>query len=223
MLRLSRPARAAVGLALTVVHGCSSPATGPAPASTNPTGVAPVADDARSAVRVRACEGPATSLPSALAAGLRPPPAAGAPGVHLTIDDELAALARRAPGGFAGVFYDAQDRGQPVLLLTDPARASEAKAALASGVPHFPVAAAEVRGARWDFAQLYDWYRYLREQGIWNAGTGLTATDIDERANRLYLGTADQAARDRMVDQLGALGLPCDLVLVGISPPVQLR
>lgn len=216
MPRLPRPARALAALALLVAGGCSDAATGPAPGAGDGAGAAPTATGAHNqdVVRVRACDGPATSLPAALAGQL---PTGGDAAARGTIDDHLAALARRVPGGFAGVFYD---QGRPVLLLTDPSRAADAKAALASELPGFEIAAAEARAARWTFAQLYDWYGYLRRRGVWGAAA-VTLTDIDERANRLYLGAADRAERDRLADWLAALELPCDLVRVGVDPPAR--
>lgn len=169
------------------------------------------------AVRLAACEGPALSLPAALAATL---PSVEPTDRAYTIDDRMAALARRAPGGFAGVFYD---QGRPVLLLTDPAQAAAAKLALAPELANFPVADAEARPARWDYAQLNDWYRYVRRQGLSVAASGVVSTDLDEAANRLHFGVLDAATRDRLAARLTELGVPCDLVLVSLqSPPILL-
>lgn len=209
MAYLPRPVHALAAITLCLAGGCSSPAaTSP---EQSPMGIAVTGVRQRIAVPVRSCDGPATSLSAALAAQLpaRDP-------AHPNFDDRLAALSRRVPGGFAGVFYE---DGRPVLLLTDPSQAADAKRALAGELPGFELAAAEPRAARWTFAQLYDWRRYLETQAIWVGTTGVTVADTDERANRVYFGTADQAARDRLVGRLAAMDLPCDLVLVGIDPP----
>ena len=166
------------------------------------------------AMRVRDCEGPATSLPAELAATLDPRPA------PTTQDDQWARIAREVPGGFAGVLYD---NGQPVLMLTRPEEAQEAKAALASHFSpgFFDVAHAEVRRARWDFAQLSDWYAYLDTQGIWRPGNGLRSGDKDEAENRIVYGVVDAASRARFANELDALGVPCDLVLLEIRAPIR--
>jgi hypothetical protein len=180
------------------------------------------AERAASAGRVGACEGPAASLPPQLAAALP------APGAARTPDARWAELARTVPGGFAGVMYDAppadgppRTTGRPVLMLVDPSRAAQAKAALVPHLPGFDVAGADVRAVRWDFAQLYDWYRYLNDR-VWQE-RGVTMSDIDEAANRLVYGAADEAALERITQRLAALPLPCDLVLVRIVPPAQTR
>lgn len=201
-----RAARPLAALALLLgAAGCSR--------STDPDGPRAAPASAR-AVRVADCEGPAASVPPGALAGLPPR------GSFLTIDDRWADLARQVPGGFAGVFYDA---GRPVLMLTDPARAAAAKEALAPHLAGFPVAGAEVRRARWDFAQLTDWYLYLMQRTpLWQGG-GIALADKDEVQNRLFYGAVDAAARDRIAATLGALNLPCDLALVGVTGPVSTR
>lgn len=166
------------------------------------------------AMRVRDCEGPATSLPTELAATLEPRPA------PTNQDDHWAHIAREVPGGFAGVLYD---KGQPVLMLTRPEQAQEAKAALASHFSpgFFDVANAEVRLARWDFAQLADWEAYLSKQGIWRPENGVRSEDLDEAENRIVYGVMDAASRARVAKELDALGVPCDLVLVELRAPIR--
>lgn len=179
-----------------------SPATGPT-----------ATDVSGRAARVRDCNGPALSLSAALAAELPPP------GRIVTHDDDLAQLSRRAPGGFAGVLLD---DGKPVILLVDTTAAAAAKAGVASYYSEFDVAGAEVREARWTFAQLYDWYRYVN-QTIFQDAHGLTSTDIDDASNRIRYGVIDDAARTRILEVLAGLALPCDLVLVDIQAPTILH
>lgn len=150
------------------------------------------------------CEGPAVSLPPAAAAALRPRTGAMVP------DDRWADLALEVPGGFAGVL---RVDGEAVLMLVRPAEAAAAKAALAPALPDFPVASAEVRQARWDFAQLVDWYNYLASTGL---GAGVVIGDKDESANRIRYGVVDEAARERLTRVLEAAGVPCGLVLIEI-------
>jgi hypothetical protein len=117
------------------------------------------------------------------------------------------------------------DNGRPVLMLTRPEEAAAAKAELApllrAQFPDFDLAGAEVRQARWDFAQLHDWQAYVLKQGIARSGSGVNRSDNDELANRISFGVVDAAARARVADELDALGVPCDLVLVKITPPLR--
>jgi hypothetical protein len=153
------------------------------------------------AVRVAACDGPATSLPDSLARLL--PRRTG----NMQPDDKWADLALAVPGGFAGTYYDADHR--LVLRLTHPELAAEAKAALRLPLP-YSLVDATVEAARWDFAQLVDWFNYLRPR----LPAGVSAADKDEALNRIRYSVRSIDARDQVVRALSALGLPCDLVVV---------
>jgi hypothetical protein len=210
--QVARPARTIPMVALSLLGLACSSATGP---DTAP-------ERAASVGLTGACEGRATSLPPQLAATLPPVGSARTP------DDRWAELARRVPGGFAGVMYEAspsdgppRTTGRPIVMLVDPSRAAEAKAALGPHLPGFDVAGADVRAVRWDFAQLHDWYRHLN-RGIWQE-PGVTMSDIDEAENRIVYGAADEAVRDRILQRLTAMSLPCDLVRVRIVPPAWSR
>lgn len=195
-MRVHRPARFLIGLGMLAGGVACSDASAPSP------------PDGPSVRRIAACRGPALDLPEAARASLT------GSGLLVTSDHRWATLAREVPGGFAGVFYDG---GRPVLMLTDPTRAAAAKAALASRIPGFPVAAAEVRRARWTFAQLVEWSGHLKRNAtLWQAG-GIMSADRDEVENRLVYGVADAAALDRVAAMLAALDLPCDLVLLRIE------
>lgn len=161
--------------------------------------------------RVADCVGPARSLDPAIVARL--PPRDG----RMTPDDHWADLAQRVPGGFAGVLYIDK---KPVLMLTDPAQAAAAKKALASSFVGFDISGAEVHSARWNFAQLVDWYNYLGLRGpVWQT-SGLTTGDKDEAINRIRYGVLDEAARDRLVNALAGMEVPCDLIAVEITGPI---
>lgn len=155
-------------------------------------------------VRVAQCAGLAASLPDSLARQL--PPRTG----HMIPDDRWADLATAIPGGFAGVFYDASHT--PILMLTEPAKAAAAKQALAGKIG-FPLQQAEVRQARWDFAQLVDWFNYVFPR---LGGTPVTA-DKDEALNRIRFSVTSIELRDRVVAALAKLPLPCDLIVVDLN------
>lgn len=201
MRRRIRPILALVG-ALTT--GC------------NTSGSAGDVNASRPLVRVRDCEGPARSL-SPIIAALLPRRDGG-----MQPDDQWADLAKEVPGGFAGVILS---NGQPVLFLRDTSTAAAAKRALAPRLRlyNFNVADAVVRPARWDFGQLVDWYNYLliRMNFWWDIG--LTSGDKDESLNRLHYGVEDEKSRERLVERLEAIGVPCDLIVIGIEgrmPPL---
>ena len=159
-------------------------------------------------VKVPDCAGPATSLDPSLAATL--PPRDGS----MNPDDHWADLAKRTPGGFAGIMLA---DGTPTLMLTDPSKAAEAKQALAPSFPSFDIRGAQVREARWNFAQLVDWYNYLAQKtSVW-ATPGITSGDKDEAANRIGYGVEDSTSLGNLVRKLSAMDLPCDLINVRVT------
>lgn len=162
--------------------------------------------------RVADCVGPARSLDPAIVATL--PPRDGS----MMPDDHWANLAQRVPGGFAGVLYV---KNKPVLMLTDPAQEAAAKNALASSFVGFDISGAEVHKARWNFAQLVDWYNYLGIRGpVWQT-SGMTTGDKDEAINRIRYGVVNEAARDRLLQVLAGLEVPCDLIALEITGPIE--
>jgi hypothetical protein len=114
------------------------------------------------------------------------------------------------------------DEGKPVLLLTDVSEAEAAKLALAPSFPNFDIAGAQVREARWNFAQLVDWRLYLAVQYRNWAPPGLTSSDNDEAVNRISYGAADSAALLQMQRNLSGMSLPCDLIVLEIRAPAQI-
>ena len=156
-------------------------------------------------LRLAQCDGPATSLPDSLARQL--PPRTG----RMIPDDRWADLAITTPGGFAGVFRDSTYT--QILMLTDPSQASAAIAAVAGKVG-LGLLPPTVRQARWDFAQLVDWFNYLLPRVA--AGIPMTA-DKDESINRIRFSVISIEQRDRVVAALAALPLPCDLVVVDLN------
>ena len=168
---------------------------------------------ARREIRVRDCEGPPTSLSPELKSTLAPRSG------HMAPDDQWADIAERVPGGFAGVLYSA---GKPVLLLTRPEEAAAAKAALSPLLEGFPVKDASVWPVRWDFVQLVDWYNYFnRQPRLWNLN--VNSADKSEADNRIVYRITDSASLFRVRALLDSLAIPCDLVLLRIAAPIQLR
>ena len=154
---------------------------------------------------------PAYSLPAALRDSLPPIPSNSPDD-----DDRWVQSARTVPGGFGGYFMRAD--GREGIYLKQPEKRAEAVAALnlrpVTGVMIGSDVVAE-RG-RWDYVQLYEWYRYLRprirERGLWS-------TDLDEARNRILIGVESDASRRRLEAELGTLGVPCFLVAIEIGKP----
>ncbi len=161
--------------------------------------------------RVADCDGSALSLPPELRRMLKPRTGEMIP------DDHWADLAERIPGGFAGILYDLNMK--PIMMLTHPEQATAVKAAIASdrAFRHFDVMGARVLKARWDFAQLVDWYNYLAEHtSLWEA-SGIVSGDKNEETNRIYFGVETEPGRQRLIEKLNALHIPCDLVRIGLE------
>ncbi|HEX2076358.1 MAG TPA: hypothetical protein VHG08_01580 [Longimicrobium sp.] len=207
----------AVLLAAALLAACSEPMTGADPAAIS--AVDP--DDPAWVAAAEPCtpRSPALSLTADKREAL--PPLTGR---FDTPDDEWARVAREVPGGWGGLLYV---EGRLTLYLVDPGQREAAVSALErllAGTGHARVVpelrGAAVRRGRWDFAQLYDWYRYLH-QTVWQVG-GMTSSDIDEGANRITYGVANQDARQRLERHLRSLGIPCYLVAIEIRPPAQI-
>jgi hypothetical protein len=81
------------------------------------------------------------------------------------------------------------------------------------------IAHAEVTKARWDFAQLVDWYHYLiGHASVWDT-PGMVNSETNVRTNRIYFGSETEAGRQELKRKLLAVNVPCDLVQIG--PPSE--
>ena len=134
-----------------------------------------------------------------------------------TLDDAWYRLAPHVPGGFAGIYLTpVNGRNTNVLMFVDT---TNLVAALDSLVKYYPSGhrsfardSVVLRVVRWNWVQLYDWYRYV----ILVAGLPdvWTSTDIDETQNRLAFGAATTTARDILLQRLRQLDAPCWLAMV---------
>jgi hypothetical protein len=187
-------------VAILTVAGCHAAAHGTVPSTLTLTQPQPQPPP----VHLAACVGPASSIPDSLFRQL--PPRNG----RMIGDDYWAHLAATVPGGFAGIFYDRSIHRQ-VLMLTQPALTAAARAALAGkiGLGLTPT----VRQARWDFAQLVDWFNYIRPR----LGAVPVIADKDEALNRIRLSVTSVKDRDLVIAALARLPLPCDLVIVDLN------
>jgi len=113
-----------------------------------------------------------------------------------------------------------------VLTFTDPAKADAARAQISQafvdhGFTGLDVGKAEFRSARWTFAELDEWYRYITPK-IGGTGSGVSFTDIDEKANTISIGVIDEASRTALESRLASLNVSCNLVTTVIRPYAQL-
>ena len=138
-------------------------------------------------------------------------------------------LASSEPGGFAGSYLEARPapasapsgRGARRLVVR-LARPTEQEAALRTLVPKLrEISGATVdRGgvvvepARWDFAQLVAWRRFLEPHA--HAVAKILATDIDAAHNRIAYTVPSRSDRVTLHEPLGTLHIPCGLVEVAI-------
>lgn len=140
------------------------------------------------------------------------------PANERTVNDEFASYARAVPGGWGGYFLQ---EGTPTLWLVDPSKRSAAVEALHDrGLTQIPTDVSVIPG-RWNFAQMYDWYRWLKQE---IADTpNLIGTDVQESANRIQFFVAHDSLRAVLDARLVELGTPCRLVAVGVSEPIVPR
>ena len=146
-----------------------------------------------------------------------PPAAAG------TLRDEFSAMARRVPGGFGGLYFDKE--GVLNILLTDPERASEARAALAQerfvqartagpGGERFDLAHARITRGVYSHDQLQRWLDHILREF---AGTP-TMSGIRVHKNKVLLGVSDGTQQEEVLRIVQAVGIPDDAVIVEVSP-----
>jgi hypothetical protein len=147
----------------------------------------------------------------------------------LTEDDRWVALASSAPGGFAGAYVEPSAkpatapsaRGARRLVIR-LARTAEQDAALRAIVPKLREISGKdidrggvvVAPARWDFAQLVEWRRFLEPHA--HAVAKILSTDIDATQNRISYGVPSRSDRSALLEHLGTLHIPCGLVAVTV-------
>ncbi len=104
------------------------------------------------------------------------------------------------------------------MHLVDPAQRDAAIAALEHQLPQRILwQQVIVRPVRWDYGQLYDWYRYL--EPIAYANARITQMGIDVPRNRIVFGVLDETWRERLTHRIEELGVPCLPVSVEVTGP----
>lgn len=150
------------------------------------------------------------------------PDAAQSVPVEQTIDEIYAQMARDNPG-FAGLYLDPDGKTLHVLVKTSasPAETAAVERAVRSHLARYDGPQPdkiEIDPAKYDFAELKEWYDRMGPV-VW-AVPGLVFTDIDEVKNGLRIGVETAEARELVEQRLAELGIPNELVEIEISPPV---
>jgi hypothetical protein len=136
-----------------------------------------------------------------------------------TIDDEFARIARDQIPGFAGHYLD--EHSNSVVYLVDPGGRAAAESYVAEvrsslGLADGPVT---IRPAKYDFLQLREWRDQLLSVLTID---GVVLLDIDETANRIWIGVEDQESIRRVEEMIAAQQVPEDAILVEIhARPVR--
>ena len=155
-----------------------------------------------------------TPLPSVEAASTSP-----------SIDDRFAAIARDVPG--FGAFFLAPPADPPTgyVYLTDPTiDLAPLKASMLRNLATYNPLNPDIQlvplQGRYNWLQLKGWYDDA-EGEIWKLG--VTSTDIQEGANRLEYGVADENAIVAVTQRLRDLGVPDDAFEVYVQTPSKPR
>ena len=144
-------------------------------------------------------------------------------------DDGWAAAARWRPGGFAGEYWgrapewltdeEQQVIARPFIVLFVDTLAGAADLGPQLCRPRPFRECVIMQPARWNFAQLYDWYAELAS-AAWGTGV-VVMSGIAESDNRIIYGVRNAADREVLERRLAELNVPC--FLVGIERREPLR
>lgn len=153
--------------------------------------------------------------PSAPAVPLSAEQRALLPGPSPTSDYVIADLTRDVTGGFGGIM---RPDGIWTMYLVNPALREEATTELLALDAILEAPQVVLKG-RWTFAEMFDWQQYIYVHAGFPAG--MVYADVQEGRNRLEFGVLDETARVDLEAELTALDVPCYLVAIGISAPIQ--
>ena len=135
------------------------------------------------------------------------------------LDREFAQLAREVPG-FGGM--SRRSDGSALILLTDLARATAAKQAVAAksrllrGIDANRI---EFRTAQFDYLSLTDWKAQLRSS---LDVPGLVFLDIDESSNHVRIGVEPGTSHELVASEVTKLDIPSDAVTIEDTSPIRL-
>lgn len=151
------------------------------------------------------------------------PPAAGDPpglrGAFKTMDDMLLDVANLVPG-FGGMYVDETEE---VLYVYSVGRndAAALRGAIATvfGPDTVPSGGVRVIQGTYTLPQLFGWYQLINQR-IFSL-EGVTATDLQEAGNHLWIGIADESVRAQVEGEVERLGIPRNAVVIEIHGPAM--
>ncbi|MFQ5878724.1 MAG: hypothetical protein ACE5IZ_00905 [Dehalococcoidia bacterium] len=135
-----------------------------------------------------------------------------------TLDDLLADVGVGEPS-FGGMFRDPVEDVLYVYLL-DPSKKDRAIGAITNvfGPQRIPSGGVRVLQGQYSIAQLKQWYDPMHKQ---LTIPGVSATDLFEGKNRLWVGVKDIALQSQVEQELTALGIPREAVMIEEFGPIQ--
>lgn len=129
-----------------------------------------------------------------------------------------AAIARNIPGGWGGVTQRNEGLGFAIYLTDTTQRVAALEALMKADVPYVS-SSTEARPARWTYADLYDWFRYVHTH---LRRVPIVMWSLDEGRNRILYGVETEEAGVELDRQLTTLQVPCFLVWREVTGPVHL-
>jgi hypothetical protein len=140
-------------------------------------------------------------------------------GPPMTLDDFFEEMAKKIPGGFAGMYRESN--GTVVVMLVDRRHEADASAALHrfGGVRQVAKAGMSYKTAKYNFAQLRGWARALDH--VW-ADAGVVLMDIAEERNKIVIGIKDPSVEARLPGLLNGRGIPNDAISFEVISDVVL-
>ena len=134
------------------------------------------------------------------------------------IEAEFEAYQRRVPG-FAGAFVD--EDGTVVVKLKDVTQGNVARALLGGfalehggGKGKRPSGDIRIEPAQFDFMELSTWRDRIRP--LFSIG-GMVALDVDERANRVWVGVTAEGMRGLIMSKAEEMGVPPSALVVEVT------
>lgn len=130
---------------------------------------------------------------------------------------ERAELARKVPGGWGGLTRGRDGLG--IYLVDTTKRVAAIKALNEQGFP-YAMNIVDVKAGRWDYIQMYDWFRYINTH---LHDVRVAGWSLDEGRNRLWYAVEDKDSALKLEQQLVSLNAPCWLVFIEVTGPFILN
>lgn len=166
---------------------------------------------------------PATAYLQAQPEPATVPPVAGNPpgllGAFKTMDDLLLDVANIVPG-FGGMYINESEQVLYVYSVgKNDASALREGIAKVFGPERIPSGGVRVIEGTYTLRQLSRWYQLIN-QHIFTL-PGVTATDLQEGGNHLWIGIKDESMRAKVERELDTLGIARDAVVIEVFGPVM--